>query len=367
MTDVSFISSGHNVADARLHRLVRACRRRGLAVEVLALGDSSDGPQGARVRTWGRPTMRARGLLALRIARAASGRVVVAPDPDTLLAAWLLNHARPVGRAARIVADVHENYTDLLRDRSWAGGPIGSAARAVARGAAAVARRADLTMVVDDHIEPLHARERVVVRNDPDLDLIGLPGPQSTHPKAVYVGDTRSSRGLFEMIEVIARSPSWTLDIVGELAAADRDGLAEALTRPELRGRVHVHGRRTPARTWDLVRDAWIGFALLHDTPAFRDAVPSKLFEYLALGIVPVVTDLPRQRALLTEVGSGFVVGRPGRDTVEEAVELLAAIAADPGVLEESRAHALRWRERIERVGTAYELAAERIEALVNR
>ncbi|NUR30435.1 MAG: hypothetical protein HOV83_32045, partial [Catenulispora sp.] len=36
--DVSIITGGHDVADARLHRLAAALRRAGLAVEVIGLG-----------------------------------------------------------------------------------------------------------------------------------------------------------------------------------------------------------------------------------------------------------------------------------------------------------------------------------------
>ncbi len=49
--DVSIVTSGHDVADARLHREVAALVARGLHVEVLGLGDEADGPPGVTVRT----------------------------------------------------------------------------------------------------------------------------------------------------------------------------------------------------------------------------------------------------------------------------------------------------------------------------
>lgn len=358
---VSFVTSGHDVADARLHRLVRACLSRGLTVEVLGLGDAAGGPAGARVRTWPRPGVARRATLAVRLARSASGRVLVALDPDSLLACWATARL-PGGAPRRVVADVHENYTDLLRDRGWARGLLGRAAHGVARGAAAVARHSDLTLVADDHVEPLDARARLVVPNEPDLGLLGAPVAADAHPRAVYVGDVRKSRGLPQMLETIARLPGWRLDIVGQVAPADADWLARRLADPDLAARVRLHGRQPPDRSWDLARGAWVGFALLHDTPAFRDAVPSKLYEYLALQIVPVVSDLPRQRELLERAGAGVVCG-----SAQEVEDTLRTFEDDPSVLVRHRAAAASWRAARESEPSAYDLVAERIARLAGR
>lgn len=370
--DVSFVTSGHDVADARLHRLVRACRRRGLRIEVLGLAAADPGELDADVRTWPRPSMSRRATLAARMAATARGRVLVALDPDSFLAVWGATRlSRLPGRRAqarRLVADVHENYADLLRDRAWAQGPLGVAARGVASAAARLAARSDLTLVADDHVEPLSARERVVVRNEPDIELLGSPTEPEPAPRAVYVGDVRTSRGLFEMVDGVAGAPDWTLDVIGQVAEADRGLLEQRLSEPDLAQRVRLHGRLAPDRSWEIARGAWVGLALLHDTPAFRDAVPSKLYEYLALGIVPVVSDLPRQRELVTNVGSGFVVaaGPTGsRESAQETAALLTRLAGDRQLLEAQRAAALRWRAALAEVGTTYDLAAQRIEALL--
>ena len=360
--DVSFVSSGHDVADARLHRLVRACLRHGLSVEVLGLGDPASAPEGAAVIAVPRTTMRRRAALALRLARAASGRVLVALDPDSLLACWAVARlSRGVPRRS-VVADVHENYADLLRDRAWARGLLGRAAHGVTSGAAELARHSDLTVVADDHVEPVQARDRLVVRNEPDLGLLGWPAAADADPRAVYVGDVRKSRGLPQMLETIARLPGWRLDIVGQVAPADQTWLDRRLTDPRLGGRVRLHGRQPPDRSWDLARGAWVGFALLHDTPAFRDAVPSKLYEYLALQIVPVASDLPRQRELLERAGAGVVCG-----SAQEVEDTLRSLEDDPSVLARHRAAAASWRAARESEPSAYDLVAERIARLAGR
>ena len=72
------------------------------------------------------------------------------------------------------------------------------------------ARTSALTLVSDDHVPPLQARERFILRNEADGHLVGGPGPHGDAPRACYVGDVRPSRGLFTMLEAVAASPPWT-------------------------------------------------------------------------------------------------------------------------------------------------------------
>ncbi|MDR0627785.1 MAG: hypothetical protein LBG11_11135, partial [Bifidobacteriaceae bacterium] len=104
--DVSIITSGHDVADARLHREATALRRAGLRVEILGLGRPCDAPAGVVVRTRSRPGHGGRLGLALAQPWRARGRVLVALDPDSAVGAYL-RRVVVGGRRLRLVADVH--------------------------------------------------------------------------------------------------------------------------------------------------------------------------------------------------------------------------------------------------------------------
>lgn len=364
--DVSVVTSGHDVADARLHREVAALQRFGLRVEVLGLGRSAAGPSGALVRTVRRRGAARRALLAVDLARRARGGVLLTLDPDSALAAAAVCRAR-YGRR-RLVVDVHEDYAALLQDRPWArlwGGIPGLVGTAVVTGFQAVARRADLTVVADDHVPPLTARHRFVLRNLPDLRQLPAPAPPEVTPRALYVGDVRASRGLFAMLSTMRLLPAWTLDIVGPVAAPDQPRLEDELTRGGLADRVRMHGRLPPERAWALAPGAWVGFLLLDDTPAFSDALPSKLWEYLACGVPVVATDLRRQGAAVRESGSGIVV--PAAD--ESSVAAATAVALrgwqddDDGYRAARRAALVTGRSMAEEAG--YDDFARSVRALV--
>jgi glycosyltransferase involved in cell wall biosynthesis len=257
----------------------------------------------------------------------ARGRVVVVLDPDAIPSAWL---RRLTGH--RLVVDVHEDYAAVLDDRAWAHGAAGAIARAGTTLSTSLARRADLTVVADEHVPPALARHRLVLRNLPYGGYVPPPSEPDRSPRALHVGDLRRSRGLFDMVDAVAGAPGWTLDLVGPVAPADAEVLEARLREPDVAGRVRLHGRRPPAEAWALARGAWVGLSLLQDTPAFRDGVPTKLYEFLAAGLPVVASPLPRQAALVESAGAGVVVADSAA-----AARALTAYSEDPALLEAHR------------------------------
>jgi glycosyltransferase involved in cell wall biosynthesis len=263
---------------------------------------------------------------------------------------------RATGR--RVVLDVHEDYLALLDDRRWARGAVGAVARAVARTSSRLAARADLTVLADEHLPPAVARQRLVVRNLPDLSLLPSAGEPGATPRALHVGDLRASRGLFAMLDAVADAPGWELDLVGPVAPADQARLEAWLRDSPARDRVRLHGRLEPRAAWALARGAWVGLAMLDRTPAFERAVPTKLYEYLACGLAVLVTPLPRMVEIVEASGAGQVV-----PDAAAAAAALRAWAAAPGQVraaqDAGRAWSRTWTE-----ASPYDVLAERVLAL---
>ncbi len=357
--EVSVLTSGHDVADARLHREVAALHRAGLSVEVLGLGDAAAAPAGVAVRTWHRGGMTSRGIRALQLPFRARGRVLLVLDPDVVPAALLAGRLR--GR--RVVADVHEDYVALLNDREWARRGLGLLQR-LARWCVGLSGRASLTVVADDHVPPQAAgcRQRFVVRNLPDAATLPVPSPIPAHPplRAVYVGDVRASRGLRTMIDAVAQAPGWELDIIGPVAPGEADWLAarllaDGLADDEETARIHLHGRMPPAQAWQIATGASVGMLLVEETPAFRDSVPTKLYEYLASGMAVLATPLPRVAPFVADSGAGALVDSP-----DAAARQLRDWANDPVALATARQAALDWAaENLVGVSPWDELAAK--------
>ncbi len=304
--DISIISSGANLADARLHRLTRALLRAGLSVEVFAPGFLQDAPQvesaqqTLEIRSpWFNAAWHNTGLIpryyrSRIFALRSRGRVLYAISPEAVAPSYAVAKLR--GR--KFAVDLFEDYLQLLHDRAWAKkffGIVGWIAKSDTRSALWFSERADLTTVADVQVPPLKAHNRLVVRNLPENSLLSQSGQRDSVPRAIYIGDLRASRGLKNMLRVAQISPRWEFDFVGGIAPADQEFVDKWVQENDPgRSRIRFHGKLPLSTSWSYAVGAWVGLCLLEPTPAFMEAIPSKLYEYMSVGLASISTPLPR-------------------------------------------------------------------------
>jgi len=331
---VTILSSADNVADARMHRLTNSLLRANISVDIWALGKSTDAPKGATFhRAPGGKGKAARVLRDLILPFRACGSVVLVVAPDLLPITYVVSKLRH----QKMIADVHEDYVQLLKDRSWATGLVGILAKLVAKSASRAAARADLTTVADSQVPPFKARNRFELKNLPDYSLLTNSGELGPKPRAIYIGDVRKSRGLHMMLESAELAPLWNFDIIGNISDSDSEFVKGWLATSPAKDRVVFHGRLSPQESWKFAQGAWVGLTLLESTPAFVEAVPSKLYEYAATGLATISTSLPRCVELLKQSGGGVTA-----DSAIDVANILNGWAEDA----ENNAQLLKIRER---------------------
>ncbi len=317
-------------------------------MEVLGLGDPAAAPESAeRVFTRPRSGLGARLRAGARLPWQATGSVLLVLDPDLVVPAMT---RRRLG-GPPVAVDVHEDYTKLVLDRDWPSAQV-KAVTSGLRWANELTARADLTIVADDQVPPLRARNRVVVRNTPESGYLPEPADPAARPRALYVGDIRRTRGAFDMVRAIAQAPDWTMDLVGPIAPSEADELRAQIAAERLGDRVRLWGRQPPERAWAGAADAWVGLSLLHSTPAFVEALPTKVVEYLTAGLPVLASPLPRQESLLVDSGAGIVVDAAA------AGEVLRRWQLDPSELLGLRDRARDWAATRTDTGEYRRLAA---------
>ena len=102
-------------------------------------------------------------------------------------------------------------------------------------------------------------------------------------------------------------------------------------------GRITLWGRQAPRRSWEIAAQASVGLCVLDATPAFTEAVPTKVYEYMSAGMAVIASPLPRVRALLAATGAGVIasdrdeIAAVLRRWLEDPAEMAAPERCRPG------------------------------------
>lgn len=222
--------------------------------------------------------------------------VVLIHDAELVLAAASV-------RDVPVVWDVHEDTAAAVTYKEW----IPPALDRVAAGGVRVLerwaeRRFELLLAEAAYSERFRRSHPVV----PNSTIVESDAPAPGPGRAVCVSTLTRARGALDLIEVgrILRPHGIVLDIVGP-ASSD---VEEQLRRADLDGDVRWHGRLPHYQAVERMRGATTGLSLLHNEHNYRHSYPTKVFEYLAMGIPVVATPLPLVVNVLDRHDAGIIV-----------------------------------------------------------
>jgi glycosyltransferase involved in cell wall biosynthesis len=307
--DIVIVTSAHWEGDARLNRHLRFLREAGHSCQLVGRSDQ--------------PRVRAM-ISALRVITTTRAELVILPDPELFVLGSVA--ARLTGK--RPLIDIHENYPKTAAERSWVPAPFRPIIAMAARLTVEVGRRLAWRVVV---AAPELARSDDTLVSHAQNPADYLPNPGSPQPQLVYVGEVTPARGAFEMIEMLAQlDPRFDLVIVGKAVGETKTAIEAMALRLGVSDRVSLAGRLPHEEAWDKARHALAGLNLLRPVPAYREAVATKILEYMAAGLPPVVSDLPGQAALVSQIHPDLVCG-----DIEAAASIVQRLWEDPVLRQE--------------------------------
>jgi glycosyltransferase involved in cell wall biosynthesis len=383
------VHAPYPLAETRVEREAHAAQAAGWDVDVVAMREPhevetetlDDGIRVVRV-----PVRRVRGAGALHVAReylaftllaartvarldrdARYGVVQVHNPPDFLLAAALV----PRLRGARTILDIHDLAPELfaLRFGGRSGsGPLLAALSLVERVAL---RLADAVVTVHEPYRRLLLErgvppEKIVVAlNSPDESLLPATEAQRTDGpfRVVYHGSVIEHYGLITLVDAIAALGDDVPELVVEIY-----GTGDAL--PAVKGRVDSHGLADRFRFSDrfvenreilhLVQGADVEVVANLAVERNKAALPTKLFEYAALEIPVVSSDLPAVREYFSGDEVRFFTPGDAAELARAIRELASDRAAAAAQADRARARyeQYRWgRQSADYVGLLERLA----------
>jgi glycosyltransferase involved in cell wall biosynthesis len=343
-TRVVHLSTGHGAGDIRIvHKECATLARHGYDVTVVMPGHAATMPDGVRFVSLGEVSGRARRVQvalgrAYNVVRRLRADVYHVHDPELLWAAIRLRRA-----GCRVIYDVHEDVPRRVLDRPWlppwARAMVGAVLERLERHAI---RRVDhlitATPALRERLAPTQP-DCETVANFPMLSEFGISPNFPRRRQVCYAGDLTPARGVVEMMEACARA-GIPLVLGGRFRSKV---FRDACRRRRAWSNVREAGWLDRAGVVSLMTASIAGLVLLHPAPGYREAYPTKLFEYMAAGMPVIASDFPLLRTFVSEPGCGLCVDPFDIEAIAEAVRYLAD---HPG---EASDMGRRGREQIER------------------
>ena len=230
--------------------------------------------------------------------------ILVIHDPELIMAAVLARLAR--GRP--VVFDVHEDVPASAYTRGW----VPRLARApLSRLMASVLRVVEPILTItlaEPGYRRLFRRPHPCFANYPDTTNYPDADMDPSGP-VIYLGDVTTERGIEVAVEACVEL-GVPLRLVGRVAPDTQRRLERAA-----RGHSVTFDGAVPNReAIEIAAGSSVGLAPLLDLPNYRDSQPTKILEYLAVGLPVVASDLPGTRDLVEGLESVFLV-EPGNPT----------------------------------------------------
>jgi glycosyltransferase involved in cell wall biosynthesis len=287
-----------------------------------------------------------RNLAAWRLVLTRRADVVSIHDPELLPLGVLARLAR----RRPVVFDMHEDVPHQILTKAW----IPTSLRPVVSALSLLVLRLSERVLTFTLAEDSYSRQlrlsHPVIDNHPDVD--SLPRAEGARSGMIYVGSVTEERGLLDAVRAgaIVGEP---FTVVGP--ASDEFALRMHRLAEQTGGTLRLTGRLPYGEAMGLVARAGVAVSPLHDLSNYRYSIPTKVLEYLAIGVPVVASDLPATRAVTDGLQAVFL-HRPG-DVDSLVTALRQALAAGAAAAAEGQVEAVRSRFRwpAERLVAIYE------------
>jgi glycosyltransferase involved in cell wall biosynthesis len=325
------VTSVHRPLDVRIfEKQCKTLVERGADVVLIAVHDRTERRDGVVIQALARPRNRWMRMTrttwqAVRAAIRQRPDLIHVHDPELLPWAALL---RLLGYVT--VYDMHENVPLDIRTKSWLPNLVRQPlAWFVKQSERWLLRRQPVVFAETSYgREYPFALYAVTVLNMPRLQ--SLPGPATLRhepPHVGYIGAVSRDRGSVVTLEALRLLKFRGLDVgwdcVGPVWPAEHlDELHDLVRRYEL-SNVRFHGYVPPCDGWKIMRNCHVGLALLWPEPNFVESYPTKIFEYMAMGIPVLTSNFPLYREAVERHGVGLCVDPTSVFAVADAIETL--------------------------------------------
>jgi glycosyltransferase involved in cell wall biosynthesis len=255
-----------------------------------------------------------------------SPRVVHFHDPELMFPAYLLSML-----GYPVVFDMHENVPKQILNKGW----LPKRIRKLLSKIYLIVERFALNRFEVVFAENSYSADYVWVRrcttvlNLPDVRLLPVQSGVSKFPNYTigYIGGGTRARGVVVVAQAVGmlRAKGIEIDFLCIGPMSDEVCSSEVFRSAVDAGWIHSPGRISGPDGWEIIARCHLGIAVLQPIPNYIDSWPTKMFEYMAMGLPVIVSNFQLYRDVVERHECGICVDPMDVVAVAQAIEYLVA------------------------------------------
>ncbi len=326
--NICILTSVHPVFDTRIfYKQAKTLAKAGYEVTLIAQHERDEVVDGVKIVALPKPRSRFWRMVGtwrvFRLALRQKADVYHFHDPELLPVGLLLK----LMTKGKVIYDVHEDYRGTILTKHWLAlplrKPVAQLFNSLEKWAAS---RLDYTIAATDDISAKFASigRVTAIRNYPTLGVIEANVRHvAGEPTLVYAGGLTQTRGISEIVQAMAHLNSARkakLVLYGKFEPAGYQEVVQALRGSD---RVEYQGWVKPEELWQKLAQASIGIVCLHHVSQYTVALPTKLFEYMAVGLPVIASNFPLWKEIVEGNNCGLTVNPLDPEEIARAIEYL--------------------------------------------
>jgi glycosyltransferase involved in cell wall biosynthesis len=336
---ICHITTVHPPFDVRIfHKECKTLAKAGYEVYLIAQHDKDENVDGINIISLPKINSRMKRILILPIraffkAMKLKADVYHFHDPELLPVGVLLK----IFTGRKVIYDVHENVPKQILNKSWI--PLKSN-KFISLIYSIIEKFSlffiDFVIIAEDsYIENYSNIKKIEkIRNYPLLIYINNVNNNKDKFWAkkwniIYVGGITKIRGIFEVIEAIRIlnkeehynvllkliGPFYPIHLLNEVINFAREY--------EIMNNIEIYGEIPHDKVFNFLSNSQIGIAILHPDPNYIDSIPTKLFEYMIVGLPVIASNFPLWKEIVEGNNCGICVNPLDPKEIANAIKYL--------------------------------------------
>lgn len=326
---VCILTTVHSPFDVRIfHKEASSLVNAGYDVTLIACHDKSEVIDGVKIINLRNPINRFERMTkvvwsAYKKAIVDGADIYHLHDPELLPIGLLLKL-----QGKKIIYDMHENLPKDILDKDW----IFPILRRILAPILSLLERVFLIATPIIFAEQSYRKDYPWVNkyecvlNMPILSkLLDLKNHVTLKQRHTigYIGSISDERCCFEIIEALKilkdRGYFPRFECVGAISGQYKKKLMLECSKYGLQSVIY-HGYLPAEQGWSIISKCAVGLAILHPRPNFYESYPTKMFEYMAMGLPIIASNFPLYQSIINKNKCGICVDPQNSIEIADAI-----------------------------------------------